>query len=161
VIKLRKASHCVYKIRYHMVFCVKYGRKLLRDADRINYLKSVCSEIGERYWFEFDAIGTDGDHVHIFVGAAPRYSPSAISIAVTVAAFQMQALGRFWGIFPQENWVYPYIIAVAIKIAAMFARNAALASTAASAVSLTSITSARTIVHQNIFPISMLGIPML
>jgi putative transposase len=57
-----------------MVFCVKYRRKLLRDADRINYLKSVCSEIGERYWFEFDAIGTDGDHVHIFVGAAPRYS---------------------------------------------------------------------------------------
>jgi putative transposase len=86
-----------------MVFCVKYGRKLLRDADRINYLKSFCSEIGERYWFEFDAIGTDGDHVHIFVGAAPRYSPSAISIAVTVAAFQMQALGRFWGIFPTRN----------------------------------------------------------
>jgi putative transposase len=61
-----------------MVFCVKYRRKLLRDADRINYLKSVCSEIGERYWFEFDAIGTDGDHVHIFVGAAPRYSPSKV-----------------------------------------------------------------------------------
>jgi putative transposase len=30
------------------------------------------------YWFDFDAIGTDGDHVHIFVGAAPRYSPSKV-----------------------------------------------------------------------------------
>ncbi|HII06055.1 MAG TPA: IS200/IS605 family transposase, partial [Methanotrichaceae archaeon] len=26
MIELRKASHCAYKIRYHMVFCVKYRR---------------------------------------------------------------------------------------------------------------------------------------
>ena len=61
-----------------MVFNIKYRRKLLRDNDRINYIKSICSEIGERYWFDFDAIGTDGDHVHIFVGAAPRYSHSKV-----------------------------------------------------------------------------------
>jgi len=78
MIEVRKASHCAYKIRYHMVFNIKYGRKLLRDNDRVNYIKSICSEIGERYWFDFDAIGTDGDHVHIFVGAAPRYSPSRV-----------------------------------------------------------------------------------
>jgi len=36
------------------------------------------SEIWERYWFDFEAIGTDGDHVHILVGAAPRYSPSKV-----------------------------------------------------------------------------------
>ena len=36
----------------------------------------ICSEIGERYWFDFDAIGSDGDHVYIFVRAAPRHSPS-------------------------------------------------------------------------------------
>jgi len=44
----------------------------------IIYIKSICSEIGERYWFDFDAIGTDGDHVHIFVGGAQRYSPSKV-----------------------------------------------------------------------------------
>jgi putative transposase len=33
-------------------------------------------EIGKRYWFEFDAIGSDGDHIHVFVGAAPKYAPS-------------------------------------------------------------------------------------
>jgi len=31
-----------------------------------------------RVWFEFEAIGTDGDHVHLFWGAAPRYSTSRI-----------------------------------------------------------------------------------
>ena len=61
-----------------MVFAIKYRRKLLQDNNRINYIKYICSEIGERYYFDFDAIGTDGDHVHIFVGAAPRYSPSKV-----------------------------------------------------------------------------------
>jgi len=28
--------------------------------------------------FEFDAIGSDGDHVHLFVGAEPKYSPSKV-----------------------------------------------------------------------------------
>ena len=35
-------------------------------------------EIGLRYELVFEAIGSDGDHVHIFVGAAPRYSPSRV-----------------------------------------------------------------------------------
>ena len=34
--------------------------------------------IGERYWFKFDAIGMEEDHMHIVVGAAPRYSPSEV-----------------------------------------------------------------------------------
>jgi len=32
----------------------------------------------ERYQFVFDAIGTDSDHIHIFVGAAIKHSPSRI-----------------------------------------------------------------------------------
>jgi REP element-mobilizing transposase RayT len=50
----------------------------LLDNDIINFLKSICSEIGERYCFEFDAIGCDGDHVHLFVGAEPKNSPSRV-----------------------------------------------------------------------------------
>lgn len=73
MVKLGRANHCVYKIRYHMVLCIKYRRKLLSDNNKIEYLKYICSELGERYQFVFDAVGTDGDHVHIFVGAAPRH----------------------------------------------------------------------------------------
>ena len=61
-----------------MVFCIKYRKKILFDNGRVEFFKEICSEIGERYCFEFDAIGTDGDHVHIFVGAALRYAPSRI-----------------------------------------------------------------------------------
>ena len=76
--ELRNANHCVYKIRHHMFFCAKYCKKLLLDIELINFLKNICFEIVERYCFEFDAIGTDGDHVHLFVGAEPKYSSSKV-----------------------------------------------------------------------------------
>ena len=51
---------------------------MLLDDSRISYFKDTLFEIGKRYWFVFDAIGSDGNHVHVFVGAAPRYSPSHV-----------------------------------------------------------------------------------
>ena len=56
---------------------MKYRKKLLNN-DITNFLKITCSEIGERYSFAFDAIGCDGDHVHLFVGAEPKNSPSRV-----------------------------------------------------------------------------------
>jgi len=38
----------------------------------------VLREISERFCLTFETIGTDGDHVHLFVGAAPKYAPSRI-----------------------------------------------------------------------------------
>ncbi len=61
-----------------MVLCIKYRKRLIYESERIKFFNNVCEEIGKRYWFVFDAIGTDGDHVHIFIGAAPRYSPSRV-----------------------------------------------------------------------------------
>lgn len=54
------------------------SKKILLDTEIISFLKTICFEIDERYCFEFDSIGTDGDHVHLFVGAEPKYSPSRV-----------------------------------------------------------------------------------
>ncbi len=72
------AAHKVYKIRYHIVVCVKYRKKLFLEYNKIEFLKLVLLKIGKRFELNFDAIGTDGDHIHLFVGAAPKYSPSKI-----------------------------------------------------------------------------------
>ena len=90
-----------------MVLCVKYRKKLLLNSERIIRFKEICSEIGERYWFQFDAIGTDGDHVHIFVGSEPKNAPSKVmQIIKSITAKQIfkdfpeirKALwgGEFW-----------------------------------------------------------------
>jgi putative transposase len=55
---------------------------MLLVKGRCEYLKEICKEIAERYSYEFESIGTDGDHVHILVGAAPRYAPSKVMQAV-------------------------------------------------------------------------------
>ena len=72
------AKHKVYKIRYHIVICVKYRQKQLYFDDRIAFLKETLLEISKRYDIKFDTIGTDGNHIHLFVYAPPRYSPSEI-----------------------------------------------------------------------------------
>ena len=73
-----------------MVLCVKYRKKLLLRSERVIRLKEICSEIGKRYWFQFDAIGTDGDHVHILVGSEPKYAPSKVmQIIKSIAAKQI------------------------------------------------------------------------
>jgi putative transposase len=38
----------------------------------------VYFKIGERYFCEFDAIGSDGDQVYLFVGTETKYSPSKV-----------------------------------------------------------------------------------
>ena len=86
---LCRASHCAYKIRYHMVFCVKYRKWLLR-GELESFLVEVLRSIGERYWFVFDAVGCDGNHLHVFVGAAPRYAPSrVVQIIKSITAKQL------------------------------------------------------------------------
>jgi putative transposase len=59
-------------------FCMKHRKNLLLDAEIISFLETIYFGIGERYCFEFDAIGTDGDRVHLFVNAEPKYSPSRV-----------------------------------------------------------------------------------
>ena len=103
MVNLKRAKHCVYKIGYHMVMCLKYRKKLLYDDERVRYLKHILSEISDRYEMKFESVGTDGDHVHIFVGAAPRYAPSRImQIIKSITAKEMfkefpQIRRQLWG----------------------------------------------------------------
>ncbi len=71
------AAHCAYRIRYHMVMVLKYRKKIVTE-EMFELMKEVCKEIEERYYFKFDVIGHEEDHVHILVRDAPRYSPSRI-----------------------------------------------------------------------------------
>ncbi len=104
--EVRYAAHCNYRIRYHMVFVVNYRKNLLSNVVS-KYLKEVLIRIGQRYYLGFHAIGTDEDHLHILVEAAPRYSPSQVmmickSITAKEASKKFPELkeelwcGHFW-----------------------------------------------------------------
>lgn len=75
--ELLEGSHCRYQIRYHIVWKVKYSRKIL-FGERIKYLKQIIYQIAERYEYTIEAVGVDENHVHIFAGAHPAIAPAKL-----------------------------------------------------------------------------------
>ena len=72
-----------------MVFVIKY-RKSLISSEIFEFMKQICVGIEERYFLHFDAIGSDGDHLHVVVESPPRYSPSRImQICKSILAIQV------------------------------------------------------------------------
>ena len=55
------------------MFPVKYRRALL-NADVEQKILSISEEISERYEIEFEKIGCDLNHIHIFFSFHPKYS---------------------------------------------------------------------------------------
>jgi len=76
--RLRKGAHTTYELWYHFVWIPKYRRPILTGAIR-ERLQEMLLEICHRLGWEEDSLGIDSDHVHFFLGAAPRWSPATIA----------------------------------------------------------------------------------
>ena len=69
---------CVYNINYHIVWCVKYRRKVLSQkiSER---LYELCYEIAKAKGFTVVEVKVgENDHVHCFVSAPPKISITQI-----------------------------------------------------------------------------------
>ncbi len=68
----------VYNINYHIVWCVKYRRKVL-DSNISERLYRIANEIAADKGFELAEIKVgEMDHVHCFVSAPPMLSITQI-----------------------------------------------------------------------------------
>lgn len=74
---VRKSSHCAWQIHYHLVFPVKY-RKVLLDETVVRIIQETAKEIEERFSIEMEALGMDGNHIHILCSAHPKLAPGRI-----------------------------------------------------------------------------------
>ena len=78
---MNKYTHgrtCVYNINYHIVWCVKYRRKVLSQkiSER---LYELCHEIAKAKGSTIVNIKAgENDHVHCFVSAPPKISITQI-----------------------------------------------------------------------------------
>jgi len=69
---------CVYNINYHIVWCVKYRRKVLSEKIS-NRLYELVDMIAKEKGFTVVEIKVDeNDHVHCFVSAPPKISITQI-----------------------------------------------------------------------------------
>ena len=67
----------VYNVGYHIVWSVKYRRKVLCN-EIAQSLKQVLHEICVDKGFVMKSLEIMPDHLHVFVSAKPRYSASYI-----------------------------------------------------------------------------------
>ena len=76
--KYTKTRTCVYNINYHIVWCVKYRKEILTDEVAkclIDELNTIANTKG--FIIHECAVG-DNNHIHVFVSAPPKLSPSYI-----------------------------------------------------------------------------------
>ena len=74
---VRRTRHAVYDLKYHFVWILKY-RKLILKGRVAEGLKEIFVDIAERYEMEIDTLEVMPDHVHLFLLAPPKYSPSRV-----------------------------------------------------------------------------------
>ena len=88
--KLLHASYTVHEMKYHLVWSMKYRKKLLYKKEYKEKLKELVAEIAERYWYTIHALATDGDHIHIFLQAAPDDGvPDVVKTIKSITARKM------------------------------------------------------------------------
>ena len=76
--KYTHARTCVYNINYHIVWCVKYRRKVL-TPEISTRLYTLVSEIGIEKGFDVvECKVGESDHVRCFVSAPPKISVTQI-----------------------------------------------------------------------------------
>lgn len=70
----------VYSLRYNIVFCVKYRRKVLIN-ERALRVKDMFSKIAEARKFEIITMEVMPDHVHLLIDCTPQhYIPDIIKV---------------------------------------------------------------------------------
>ena len=78
--KYTKGRTSVYNINYHIVWCVKYRRKAL-NPKVTQRLYELVQEIGNQKGFTVvECKVGENDHVHCFVSAPPKISPTQIAM---------------------------------------------------------------------------------
>ena len=71
--KYKRAKTIVYKNQFHIIFCPKYRRKVLKDGIDIR-LKEILYEIAKEQNIDIKALEVMPDHVHMFIEFDPRKS---------------------------------------------------------------------------------------
>ena len=77
--ELTRSSHKVFKIKYHVVFCIKYRKDLFLQDKYVQTVRQICKDIEDRFHIKFETTGFDEDHVHFLIESlTTTYSPAKI-----------------------------------------------------------------------------------
>jgi len=108
----KRASHCVYDTKYHLVWAPKYRKWVLQGAIR-QRVRELFQQIAQHHGFEIEELEVDKDHVHIFISFPPKYSiAKVVAILKAVSAREIReefprVKKQLWG---GEFWEDGYFV---------------------------------------------------
>lgn len=73
----QSTSSCRYLLQSHLIFVVKYRKKLLNGSLNDDMLQKLF-DISKKYDFEIKTMNSDIDHLHMLVSMKPSISVSQI-----------------------------------------------------------------------------------
>ena len=73
----QSTSSCRYLLQIHLIFVVKYRKKLLIGSLNDDMLQKIF-DISKKYDFEIKTMNSDNDHLHMLVSMKPSISVSQI-----------------------------------------------------------------------------------
>ncbi len=76
-LEVSKSNSTVYDINYHIVFCPKYKKPIFVDELRKD-LKLIFQTITSSNLWKIIEMEIMPDHVHLFISAHPKFSPTDI-----------------------------------------------------------------------------------
>jgi putative transposase len=110
-----KGCHSVYSLKFHLVFCVKYRRRVLvgKVSER---LKQLTFEIAKNLGITIIEQQTDEDHIHILFSSKP-----AITLSNAINSLKSVTSRKLKMEFPELNrhlwtnkfWSPSYFLATA------------------------------------------------
>jgi putative transposase len=90
----RTLNHSKFLIMYHIIFVVKYRKKLLMKYG--DDIKRLVFEIVKKSDFELQEMEVDKDHLHLMVTSVPKISPLQI-----VRKLKQETTVRIWKLYPE------------------------------------------------------------
>ncbi|UFP96505.1 IS200/IS605 family transposase [Gloeobacter morelensis] len=75
--QLRRGRHSVSAIYVHLVFVVKYRRKIFQEQHS-QRMHEIFAEVGKSMGFTVLEVNGEPDHVHLLVEHPPKYSVSTL-----------------------------------------------------------------------------------
>ena len=72
IAKYYRTAHLVYDCKYHVIFCPKYRRKILKNG-LDGLVKNTFLEIAHQKDFQILEMEVMPDHVHLLISCNPRF----------------------------------------------------------------------------------------
>lgn len=98
-----KGRGCVYALEYHIVWCVKYRRKILTE-EILSALKTILLTLAEDVDVKIVEFNGEADHIHMLINCKPtHYIPDVIqrmkgvSSRVLMLQYARELKKKLWG----------------------------------------------------------------